>query len=55
MTDFLLKQRTLDEVIQKTKVPTLDFHGERETAQQFDEHIRFGADEGNGAGTEAAL
>jgi capsular exopolysaccharide synthesis family protein len=25
LTDFLLKQRTLDEVIQKTKVPTLDF------------------------------
>jgi succinoglycan biosynthesis transport protein ExoP len=25
LTDFLLKQRSLDEVIQKTKVPTLDF------------------------------
>jgi succinoglycan biosynthesis transport protein ExoP len=25
LTDFLLKQRTLEEVIQKTKVPTLDF------------------------------
>lgn len=25
LTDFLLKQRTLDEVIQKTKIPTLDF------------------------------
>jgi capsular exopolysaccharide synthesis family protein len=25
LTDFLLKQHTLDEVIQKTKVPTLDF------------------------------
>jgi capsular exopolysaccharide synthesis family protein len=25
LTDFLLKQRTLDEVIQKTKMPTLDF------------------------------
>ena len=25
LTDFLLKQRTLDEVIQKTKLPTLDF------------------------------
>jgi capsular exopolysaccharide synthesis family protein len=25
LTDFLLKQRALDEVIQKTKVPTLDF------------------------------
>jgi capsular exopolysaccharide synthesis family protein len=27
LTDFLLKQRTLDEVIQKTKMPTLDFIG----------------------------
>jgi succinoglycan biosynthesis transport protein ExoP len=25
LTDFLLKQRTMDEVIQKTKLPTLDF------------------------------
>jgi polysaccharide biosynthesis transport protein len=25
LTDFLLKQRTLDEIIQKTKLPTLDF------------------------------
>jgi polysaccharide biosynthesis transport protein len=25
LTDFLLKQRSMDEVIQKTKVPTLDF------------------------------
>jgi capsular exopolysaccharide synthesis family protein len=25
LTDFLLKQRTLDEIIQKTKMPTLDF------------------------------
>jgi capsular exopolysaccharide synthesis family protein len=25
LTDFLLKQRSLDEVIQKTKVPTMDF------------------------------
>ena len=38
LTNYLLKQNTLEEVIQTTGVPMLDLHGQRQTAQQFHEH-----------------
>ena len=48
LTNYLLKQNTLEEVIQTTSLPTLDLHGQRQTAQQFHGHSRLRADEGPG-------
>ena len=55
LTNYLLKQNTLEEVIQTDQRSDARSHGQRQTAEQFHEHSRLRADEGHGRRIEAAL
>ena len=55
LTNYLLKQNTLAELVQTTAVPNLDFMASGTVAQQFHGHSGLGADEGNDRRTQAAL
>ena len=55
LTNYLLKQNTLEEVIQTTSLPTSGLHCERQAAQQLARHSEFSSDARSDHGIEAAL
>ena len=55
LTNYLLKQNTLEEVIQTTSVPTLDFMASGKLPSSSMGILGSAADEGHGRRIEAAL
>ncbi len=55
LTNYLLKQNTLEEVIQTTGVPTLNFMASGKLPSSSMSILEFGADEGYDRRTEAPL